>query len=113
MQQLPFDKPGRFWRGNLHTHSTQSDGHLSPENVCHLYREMGYDFIALTDHFLKSYNYPITDTTPFQDETFTTILGAELHAGQTELGQLWHILAVGRTCDASGCVCRGCPSLLV
>lgn len=95
MHQLPFDKPGRFWRGNLHTHSTQSDGHATPENVCRLYRDMGYDFIALTDHFLKNYNYPITDTTSFRRENFTTILGAELHAGQTELGQLWHILAVG------------------
>lgn len=29
----PFSAPGRFWRGNLHTHSTLSDGALSPEVV--------------------------------------------------------------------------------
>ena len=28
MHALPFDKPGRFWKGNLHTHSTLSDGAL-------------------------------------------------------------------------------------
>ena len=26
-----FTAPGRFWRGNLHTHSTNSDGVLPPE----------------------------------------------------------------------------------
>lgn len=95
MQHLPFDKPGRFLRGNLHTHSTRSDGQRSPEAVCQFYQEMGYDFIALTDHFMAQYQYPITDTLPYRNETFTTILGAELHAGVTTTGELWHILAVG------------------
>ena len=39
--------------------------------------------------------YPITDTRPLRTETFTTLLGAELHAGTTTNGELWHILAVG------------------
>jgi hypothetical protein len=30
MHALPFDKPGRFYRGNLHTHSTRSDGTMPP-----------------------------------------------------------------------------------
>lgn len=95
MNNLPFSRPGRFWRGNLHTHSTRSDGHLTPEQVCAFYRQAGYDFLALTDHFLERYDYPITDTRPYRTPEFTTILGAELHTGRTELGQLWHILAVG------------------
>jgi hypothetical protein len=28
VKNLPFDKPGRFYRGNLHAHSTVSDGSL-------------------------------------------------------------------------------------
>lgn len=95
MHNLPFDKPGRFYRGNLHTHSTRSDGRLSPELVCQFYRDMGYDFIALTDHFLESFHFPITDTQAQRTDTFTTLLGAELHAGQTSIGEMWHILAVG------------------
>jgi hypothetical protein len=95
----PFSSPGRFWRGNLHTHSTRSDGHLSPEQVCDFYREAGYDFFALTDHFLERYDFPITDTRPYRTPEFTTILGAELHTGKTEFGQLWHILAVGLPSD--------------
>ncbi len=91
----PFASPGQFWRGNLHTHSTRSDGRLSPEEVCAFYRNAGYDFLALTDHFMERYGYPITDTRSFRTPEFTTIPGAELHTGYAEFGQLWHILAVG------------------
>ena len=46
------DKNGdRWYRGNLHTHTTISDGQRSPEEVKARYRDMGYDFIALTDHW--------------------------------------------------------------
>ena len=94
--QLPaFTAPGRFWRGNLHTHSTRSDGVLTPAEVCRRYRAMGYDFLALTDHFIGAYGYPIVDTLAFREAGFTTILGAELHSGAMANGELWHILAVG------------------
>ncbi|SEN32751.1 hypothetical protein SAMN04488103_104202 [Gemmobacter aquatilis] len=90
-----FTAPGRFWRGNLHTHSTRSDGVLEPAEVCRRYRAEGYDFMALTDHFIGTYGYPIVDTRPFRAEGFTTLLGAELHSGPMANGELWHILAVG------------------
>ncbi|RME65360.1 MAG: phosphotransferase [Caldilineae bacterium] len=99
MQHLPFDKPGRFWRGNLHTHSTLSDGMLTPEQVCARYRDAGYDFLALTDHFLAHYDFPLADTRPFRSNGFTTILGAELHSGRINNGERWHILAVGLPLD--------------
>lgn len=90
-----FTAPGQFYRGNLHTHSDRSDGVLPPEEVCRRYAAEGYDFMALTDHFVGRYGYPITDTIPFRTNRFTTILGAELHSGALENGELWHILAVG------------------
>src|SRR5579862_2112627 len=95
----PFSSPGRFWRGNLHTHSTRSDGHTSPKEVCAFYRACGYDFLALTDHFLAHYDFPLTDTRAYRAPGFTTLLGAELHAGKAEFGQMWHILAVGLPLD--------------
>ena len=94
-----FTTPGRFFKGNLHTHSNRSDGALEPEAVCAAYRDAGYDFLALTDHFLKSYGFPIVDTRPFRTNAFTTILGAEVHAPATSLGELWHLLAVGLPAD--------------
>lgn len=90
-----FSRPGRFFRGNLHTHSTLSDGVLPPAEVCRRYRAEGYDFISLTDHLVGLYGYPIADTRPFRDAGFTTILGAEVHSGAMENGEIWHILAVG------------------
>ena len=72
---------------------------LDPAEVCRRYKAEGYDFIALTDHFIGLYDYPITDTTGFRDANFTTILGAELHSGAMENGELWHILAVGLPAD--------------
>ncbi len=92
---IAFTAPGRFWRGNLHTHSTRSDGVLDPAEVCRRYRAEGYDFIALTDHFIGIYGYPIVDTVPMRTDSFTTLLGAELHSGAMANGELWHILAVG------------------
>ena len=94
-----FSLPGAFYRGNLHTHSTRSDGVLSPEEVCRRYRAEGYDFICLSDHFVELYQYPISDTVPYRGEGFTTILGAEVHSGAMENGELWHILAVGLPAD--------------
>ncbi len=90
-----FTTPGKFYRGNLHTHSTRSDGALDPQEVCRRYRAEGYDFIAVTDHFVGLFDYPITDTSNYREEGFSTILGAELHTGVMENGHIWHILAVG------------------
>ena len=95
MQVNIFELPGRFWRGNIHTHSNRSDGVLETEEVCRRYKAEGYDFVALTDHFIGLYDFPITDTRPFRGDGFTTLLGAELHSGAMENGELWHILAVG------------------
>lgn len=95
MTGLPFDKPGRFFRGNLHTHSTRSDGRIPPAEVVAAYRDHGYDFLAITDHFRERYGFPITDTSEFRTDSFTTILGAELHAPSLQNGQEWHILGVG------------------
>ncbi len=99
MENLPFDRPGRFYKGNLHTHSTNSDGSHSPERVTAFYREAGYDFLALTDHFMERYGFPITDTRALRSDGFTTLIAAELHAPETRIGETWHIKAIGLPLD--------------
>ena len=94
-----FAPEGRFWRGNLHGHSSGSDGALPPAEVCARYRAAGYDFICLSDHFLPHYGYPVTDTRDARGDGFTTLLGAELHAPATGHGDLWHIVAAGLPAD--------------
>jgi len=94
-----FTATGKFYRGNLHTHSTRSDGVLDPQEVCRRYHAEGYDFVVLTDHFVGRYDYPITDTSNYRNDGFTTVLGAELHAGTMRNGLIWHLLAVGLPAD--------------
>jgi histidinol phosphatase-like PHP family hydrolase len=90
---------GRFFRGNLHCHSNRSDGRVKPEDVAAAYRDAGYDFIVLSDHFESEYGWQITDTRHLRDEGFTTIIGAELSsAAWTEHNVYW-VVAAGLPLD--------------
>ncbi|MGB2717749.1 MAG: CehA/McbA family metallohydrolase [Vicinamibacterales bacterium] len=45
----------RWFKGNTHTHTLNSDGDSTPDEVVRWYREHGYQFLVLTDHnFLTS-----------------------------------------------------------
>lgn len=48
--RCPYRPAARYWRANLHTHTSRSDGALAPELVCAKYQEAGYHILALTDH---------------------------------------------------------------
>src|SRR5215207_4425357 len=56
--QVPSPKsqaPSPWFKGNLHTHTLNSDGDSTPDDVVRWYREHGYAFLVLTDHnFLTS-----------------------------------------------------------
>jgi len=41
---------GKWYKGNLHLHTLRSDGEAFPDEAILLYKELGYDFLALTDH---------------------------------------------------------------
>jgi hypothetical protein len=40
----------KWFKGNIHTHTTESDGDAEPEKVVSWYRRHGYDFLVLSDH---------------------------------------------------------------
>lgn len=42
--------PLRWYRGNTHVHTSNSDGNRAPDDVVRWYREHGYDFLVITDH---------------------------------------------------------------
>lgn len=50
MKKTNFYNHGDWFKGNLHTHSTCSDGDLPPEIVVTEYEKNGYDFLSFTDH---------------------------------------------------------------
>ncbi len=62
---------GKFYKVNLHAHSTVSDGCLTPAELKALYKSRGYDALAITDHEL------LVDHTDLSDEDFLLITGFE------------------------------------
>ncbi len=44
------------FKGNLHAHSTVSDGELLPKEVVDIYREHGYSFLAFSEHQCYTYH---------------------------------------------------------
>jgi hypothetical protein len=86
---------GRFFRGNLHCHSSRSDGLLEPEDVVGAYREAGYDFVCVSDHFEEEYGWRVTDTSSLRDEGFTTIVGAELSSAPWGQRDCYWVTAAG------------------
>jgi len=85
----PFELPGRFLKGNLHLHTTNSDGKLTPQEAVDHYREAGYDFLAITDH------RHLTPTEGLNAAGIVLLPGMELHPGKGELGQTHHLVAIG------------------
>lgn len=45
-----FPENGQFYKGNLHSHTTNSDGHLTPEEAVALFKSQGYHFLCLSEH---------------------------------------------------------------
>src|SRR5688500_2656485 len=67
----------RWFRGNTHTHTLNSDGDSPPEVVVGWYRDNGYQFVVITDHEF------LTDVAPLnasfgEPERFLVIRGQEV-----------------------------------
>ena len=89
------DEDGYFWlKGNLHTHTTNSDGKVAPQVRVDGYVEQGYDYLCLSDHdritFVDSVTAP---------EGFVLIQGAELHPDNPFGGQKHHFVCLNLNKD--------------
>lgn len=45
-----FKAEGNWYKGNLHSHTTNSDGPFTPRKTVDYYKEKGYQFLCITDH---------------------------------------------------------------
>lgn len=61
MRKYLLPETGKFYKANLHCHSTVSDGKLTPEEIKKLYMSMGYSIVAYTDHSLLEDHQDLTD----------------------------------------------------
>lgn len=50
MRESYFPNTGTWLKGNVHSHTTRTDGLCPPEQQIRDYHAKGYDFLALTDH---------------------------------------------------------------
>jgi predicted metal-dependent phosphoesterase TrpH len=85
----PFTAPGRWYKGNLHTHTTVSDGVLEPAEVVRRYRQAGYHFLALSDHGA------VTQVEGMDDPRFLLLLATEMDGDRSDLGEPVHVLGFG------------------
>lgn len=46
----PYQGGGRWLRGNLHAHTTNSDGERTPQQLVDAYAARDYDFLMISDH---------------------------------------------------------------
>jgi len=84
-----FSAPGTFLKANLHSHTTESDGRLSPSDLVAFYREAGYGLVAVTDH------NRLTDARRESGGGICVLPGQECHPGKNRLGHAHHVLALG------------------
>jgi hypothetical protein len=76
-QTDPEQTSGRWYKGNTHTHTLNSDGDSTPDDVVRWYREHNYQFLVLTDHnFLTSVDG--LNALHGADEKFLVIKGEEV-----------------------------------
>lgn len=84
----PFDQPGSWYKGNLHTHTTQSDGKPTPIENMEWHASHGYHFVALTDHNV------VTDPTAFAARPpLLAIPSVEISARRGAVD--YHVITVG------------------
>jgi len=89
----PFDAPGEWLKGNLHTHTTLSDGDVSPQARASQYEARGYDFLALTDHDR------LADVDSISTDRLILIPGIEIVCSNPTGGPAHHIVGLDLPAD--------------
>ena len=87
----------RYFKANLHTHSTISDGKLTPEEVKESYKALGYQILCLTDH------NTIVNHSDMNEPDFLMLTGAEININsehyQKHKGQTYHLNLIAKDPD--------------
>jgi hypothetical protein len=76
-------------KGCVHTHTTCSDGKMTPQAVAEAYQARGYDFIAFTDHdyllkpdYLEEYSRVRSELVLFHGIELTVFFKGYLHVSK-------------------------------
>ena len=82
-----YGKELHAYKANLHSHTTNSDGSFTPEELIGRYRELGFDAVAFSDH------RTVNRISEYDGRGMTLICGAEMHPDGPR-GLFWHMLAL-------------------
>jgi hypothetical protein len=84
----PFELSGKWFKANLHSHTTTSDGDLSVADRVAQYRKAGYDVLAITDHRVTN------NVRGLSDEKMLVISGMEYHPPCPTSEIVFHLVAL-------------------
>jgi len=79
---------GTWYKGNIHLHTTRSDGGLEPAEIAEKYAKAGYDFIFITDHMRAG------TIEKQKDLPLLALNGIEIEKKKGE-DNLYHVLGLG------------------
>lgn len=66
---------GKWYKGNTHTHTSETDGDSSPEVVASWYKNHGYNFLVLSDHEIL---LDLSKISHLEDSAFRFVPGEEI-----------------------------------
>ena len=84
-----FSTAQTHFKGNLHTHSTISDGMRDPKEIADAYRKKGFDFLAFTEH------YTFTWLQELNQPDFLILPGIEAGCSAPGPYQIHHVVGIG------------------
>ncbi|MBE6632756.1 MAG: PHP domain-containing protein [Ruminococcaceae bacterium] len=73
MRQYIISGGDRYYKANLHCHSTDSDGKMTPEELKEIYKSAGYSVLAYSDHNV------LIDHSELSDESFLAMTATEVN----------------------------------
>ena len=101
MKKSYFPETGIWLKGNIHSHTTVSDGVLTPSDIVNAYASHGYDFFSMTDHniFMKH--------APFEGSNLLLLTGVEHDLAYSKTKCI-HVVGIGSDKEGSetGYLCR-------
>jgi len=84
MKKLLMPEVKQYFKANLHTHTTITEGTWTPEQVKENYKAQGYQVVAFTDHYV-CVPHPELD-----DAQFLALTGYELMSQLSPDGKVYH-----------------------
>ena len=102
----PFAQQGRWFKANLHTHTTVSDGDSTIAERLEQYKGKGYSVLAITDHYVAG------DVDGLGDDDFLVISGYEAHPDHPSGATRYHLVclnvpgdfALDESLSVQGCI---------